>query len=102
MMEHRKRKHGVIAALVHARLTREPHDTIADLVADVKADAARLRIPYGPDAITEALTLVARTRSLVTTPAEPLEIAPQPEIISRPEAAAIHARVMRRYRERPQ
>ena len=55
----------ILVALLHETLNREHFDTLADLVEALRANAARLRIPYDVDSITTAVAIVGRTRQLV-------------------------------------
>jgi hypothetical protein len=59
-------KNPVLAALVHELVKVERFETLSDLSEATKVAAARLKIPYGPTSISEALALVARTRPLVS------------------------------------
>jgi len=64
-MTERKPRGTVLAALVHELVKAEPFDTLSDLSEATKRRAARLRIPYTCELVTEALTIVGRTRPLV-------------------------------------
>jgi hypothetical protein len=58
-------KSRLLAGLVRDVLRGQPFDTLADLTDALKYRCARLRIPWTPDAISEAYRLVASNRRLV-------------------------------------
>ena len=55
----------ILVALLHELLNGEDFATIADLADGLKTRAARLRIPYDPERIADALVTVYRTRPLL-------------------------------------
>jgi hypothetical protein len=88
---------ALIAAVVHEVLKTGSCDTLFDLAETVKCRCARLKVPYDAGGVTEALRLVARTRTLPgvkpirrITPIERVEPFVPP---SRTEAVAILARL---------
>jgi hypothetical protein len=58
----------LLARLVRLRLERQTFASLADLVADLKAECARLRIDWSSEDIAQALQVVASNRALVTPP----------------------------------
>jgi len=60
-------KSPVLVALLHDTLNAEEFTTIADVCDALKTRAARLRIPYTVDTITDALVAVYHTRPLTIT-----------------------------------
>src|SRR5262245_43231293 len=61
-----RRKHPIIAAVLHELLKRESFATYPDLKEALKCRCATLRIPYEQDKISEAPDLVERNRKLLT------------------------------------
>jgi hypothetical protein len=56
----------ILVALLHELLNGEEFATIADLADALKTRAARLRIPYDPAGIADALGTVHHSRALLT------------------------------------
>jgi len=90
----------ILVALLHETLKTERFDTMADVADALKTRAARLRIPYNASAITDALTIVQRSRLLVrdTLPrvVKPDTLTPEPAIVSREDAGRIVRALWRR------
>jgi hypothetical protein len=90
---------GTTTARQLAKLLREIpiDDQLANVVADLKTRAARLRIRWTPDAISEALRIVGSNRQIVrdtrpkpAAPERPIE----PVILSRDEAAEVFNEIL--------
>ena len=58
----------LLAKPLRTLLAREPFDTLADLTDALKTECARLKIPWTPDAISDAYALLASNRPLVRVP----------------------------------
>jgi hypothetical protein len=55
----------ILVALLHELLNVEQFGSIADVADALKTRAARLRIPYDPERIADAMVTVYRTRPLL-------------------------------------
>jgi len=71
------RRPPVLVALLHELLNEQAFDSLADLTAELKHRAARLRIAYDSSRISSALHAVEQSRPLV-----------QPTVRHRPDPPA--------------
>jgi hypothetical protein len=96
---------GNVTARILAKMLRETLNsapdatTYADVVADVKARAGRIRLKWTADDVSEALRLVGSNRPIVvdSTPRRLVDrLVPEPPIVSRPIARSIVVELRRR------
>jgi hypothetical protein len=88
----------VISAVIHDLLNRQSFDDFSDLCETVKCRCAVLKIPYDSGSVTDALSLVARTRPLLRQPAARrmwhVEQADDSRPLSKAEAADLWPRLL--------
>lgn len=84
-----------LAAVVHDVVTAHTFDDWADLAEAVKTRCARLRLPYDSGTVTQAVTLVARTRAVLRPRRSVAPVTRRPDVppLSRAEAAVLWARI---------
>jgi hypothetical protein len=91
-------KNPVISAVIHDLLNGQSFDNFSDLTEGIKSRCARLRIPYDAGRISDALSLVARTRPLLRQPAARrmwyVEQADDSRPLSKAEAADLWPRLL--------
>jgi len=103
-----KTKNTIVVAVLHALLNVEQFATYVDAVETLKTHCARLRIPYGGTAISDAIRAVEHTGRRVVTPEQsgrtPLQLAAAahslPVPLGREEARAICMRLYAGLHER--
>src|SRR5262245_49634452 len=83
----------VLVALLHEMLNEQTFDQFADLTAELKCRAARLRIPYDASRITVAFCAVAQSGPLLRPAPRTREPEPDPKPITRDEATDLLARL---------